>query len=312
MPAHGPEVAALVRHRSPAALAEEPALRLGADRLGEAASRRRPRAGRAGRPASLTRPRSRARPGAGRRPHAARPPGRPRRRRRRRSRGCGGASARRRSRGPRARRPRRGRPRPRSGRAAPRRARAAPSIASSTCIPWSTTLTTAWRIAPRRRAEPALPTTSLGRPRRRTIEGAIMLVSRVPGRASPPAGFRSYSPSMLFMWMPVPGTITPGAGAGRGGQRRRVPHRVDDRDVRRSPLALLGHAGQRPHGRAARPPACSARRTGAARARRGRARARSCRSRARPCSRITSASRAIAAACPAPPAGRARRAGASP
>ena len=41
-----------------------------------------------------------------------------------------------------------------------------------------------------------------------TIVGAIMLVSRRPGRARPPAA-RSYSPSMLFMWMPVPGTTTP-------------------------------------------------------------------------------------------------------
>ena len=35
-----------------------------------------------------------------------------------------------------------------------------------------------------------------------------MLVSRRPGAVGPPAT-RSYSPSMLFRWMPVPGTITP-------------------------------------------------------------------------------------------------------
>ena len=35
-----------------------------------------------------------------------------------------------------------------------------------------------------------------------------MLVSRRPGALGPPAT-RSYSPSMLFRWMPVPGTITP-------------------------------------------------------------------------------------------------------
>ena len=35
-----------------------------------------------------------------------------------------------------------------------------------------------------------------------------MLVSRRPGAAGPPAT-RSYSPSMLFRWIPVPGTITP-------------------------------------------------------------------------------------------------------
>ena len=36
-----------------------------------------------------------------------------------------------------------------------------------------------------------------------------MLVSRLPGDPSRPPGFRSSSPSMLFMWIPVPGTITP-------------------------------------------------------------------------------------------------------
>ena len=36
-----------------------------------------------------------------------------------------------------------------------------------------------------------------------------MLVRRVPGCKRRPGGFRSYSPSMLFMWMPVPGTMTP-------------------------------------------------------------------------------------------------------
>ena len=36
-----------------------------------------------------------------------------------------------------------------------------------------------------------------------------MLVNRLPGEPSRPPGFRSSSPSMLFTWMPVPGTITP-------------------------------------------------------------------------------------------------------
>ena len=36
-----------------------------------------------------------------------------------------------------------------------------------------------------------------------------MLVIRRPGASTRPVGFRSYSPSMLFMWMPVPGTMTP-------------------------------------------------------------------------------------------------------
>ena len=36
-----------------------------------------------------------------------------------------------------------------------------------------------------------------------------MLVSRVPGAGAWPPGWRSYSPSMLFRWIPVPGTMTP-------------------------------------------------------------------------------------------------------
>ena len=64
-------------------------------------------------------------------------------------------------------------------------------------------------IAPRSRIEPALPDDEPGAPvARATIDGAIMLVSRRPGRGMP-SETRSYSPSMLFRWMPVPGTITP-------------------------------------------------------------------------------------------------------
>ena len=44
---------------------------------------------------------------------------------------------------------------------------------------------------------------------RNTIEGAIMLVIRAPARALPVEAARSNSPSMLFRWMPVPGTTTP-------------------------------------------------------------------------------------------------------
>ena len=36
-----------------------------------------------------------------------------------------------------------------------------------------------------------------------------MLVILWPGASTRAVGLRSYSPSMLFMWMPVPGTITP-------------------------------------------------------------------------------------------------------
>src|SRR2546430_1041011 len=81
------------------------------------------------------------------------------------------------------------------------------SIASLTPSPCPTTLFTIWRIAPRRRTEPALPTTRRGRSSRSTIDGAIMLVSRMPAPAL--AATRSYSPSMLFRCTPVPGTITP-------------------------------------------------------------------------------------------------------
>src|SRR5206468_4548622 len=56
--------------------------------------------------------------------------------------------------------------------------------------------------------DPALPTTSRGPCSPITTVGAIMLVRRRPGVAGPGAT-RSYSPSMLFRWIPVPGTITP-------------------------------------------------------------------------------------------------------
>ena len=35
------------------------------------------------------------------------------------------------------------------------------------------------------------------------------LVKRMPGRGTAPVVARSNSPSMLFSWIPVPGTITP-------------------------------------------------------------------------------------------------------
>ena len=83
------------------------------------------------------------------------------------------------------------------------------SIASLTLRPWSTTFATTCMTAPRSRTEPALPSTSRGSPSLDTTDGDIMLVSLVPGFGACPPGWRSYSPSMLFMWMPVPGTTTP-------------------------------------------------------------------------------------------------------
>ena len=71
-----------------------------------------------------------------------------------------------------------------------------------------------------------------------------MLVSREPGFASAPAGLRSYSPSMLFRWMPVPGTITPEPEPVDAVSDAALPRGVDDGDVRRAPFAGLGDAGQ--------------------------------------------------------------------
>ena len=81
-------------------------------------------------------------------------------------------------------------------------------IASATPNEWASTFTMICMIAPRRRVEPALPTTRRGPLAPSTIVGAIMLVSRPPARGGPPPT-RSYSPSMLFRWTPVPGTTTP-------------------------------------------------------------------------------------------------------
>ena len=61
-------------------------------------------------------------------------------------------------------------------------------------------------IAPRSRALPALPTTRRARSPSKQMLGAIIDVSRVPGRCTPA---RSSSPSMLLSEMPVPGSTTP-------------------------------------------------------------------------------------------------------
>src|SRR5713226_9386809 len=80
------------------------------------------------------------------------------------------------------------------------------STAARTSSPRASTLTIPCRIAPRRRALPALPTTSRGRPSTSTMLGAIIDVSRRPGLCRPA---RSDSPSMLLSWIPVPGANTP-------------------------------------------------------------------------------------------------------
>ena len=137
-----------------------------------------------------------------------------------------------------------------------------------------------------------------------------MLVRRRPGVAGPGAT-RSYSPSMLFRWMPVPGTITP------------EPEPVDDESDAALPSASTtetcvvppaGACSGAPAAarRSARAPrAAPSARAAAAPARRGRGPPRSRSSRARVCSRITSTSAATASALPArrsAPAARAARA----
>ena len=134
---------------------------------------------------------------------------RPRRPRRRRSRGSAGASGRRRTRAPPAGRAPPGRRRPRSGRAAPRRGRAAPSIASSTPQP---VLDDVDDHLHDRAAQPHRARAADDEPRPAPAEHDRRRHHARQPRArarAPPAGFRSYSPSMLFRWIPVPGTITP-------------------------------------------------------------------------------------------------------
>ena len=127
-------------------------------------------------------------------------------------------------------------------------------------------------------------------------------------RPAPPAT-RSYSPSMLFSWMPVPGTITPEPEPVDDESDAAFPSRVDDGDVRRAAGGrVLRRARQRRRdardgapraarptsSRCASPPRCS--------------RAANASSRARVCSRITSASDAIASARARPAARRRARA----
>ena len=118
-------------------------------------------------------------------------------------------------------------------------------------------------IAPRSRTEPALPTTSRGRPSRSTIDGAIIDVNRAPAFVAPA---RSNSPSMLFRWIPVPGTTTPEPDPATTRQRRGIPRR------RRRPRC----ASCPRRSRRARPP-------------RQQPHSRSCPSRASFCSRMASA-----------------------
>ena len=155
-----------------------------------------------------------------------------RRRPRRRRRGCAAASARRRSRAPEP---------VELGGVVPALAMevrlvdvdARASIASPTPSPCADTLTTTCMIAPRSRAEPALPTTSRGR-RRAERDRRRHHARQPPAGCGGPSPTRSYSPSMLFRWMPVPGTITPEPDPVDVESDAAFPSRVDHRDVRRA------------------------------------------------------------------------------
>ena len=165
-------------------------------------------------------------------------------------------------------------------------------------------------IAPRSRTEPALPTTSRGPSAPTTIVGAIMLVSRRPELAGAPAT-RSYSPSMLLSWMPVPGTITPEPEPVDDESDAAFPCCVDRGDVRR---AAAGVCSARPGSDASiRADCCRERLVGEELLHEPAAMQRVANgsARARVCSRITSASEASASAVPGSPP-RTRSSSASP
>ena len=120
-----------------------------------------------------------------------------------------------------------------------------------------------------------------------TIDGAIPLVKRTPGRGDAPVAARSNSPSMLFSWIAGARDDHAGAGAGRGRQRRRRSR------ARRRPRCASSRAadsGRRRPAAAAQRPRARARRRAARPARRGRARARTPRRGRASCSRIISTS----------------------
>ena len=256
------QVAALVADAAPAAVARSASPRLAADRLGQRDERVRHRLGSAGR-TLITRRRPRDRRGVGRRRRRARRPRRPRRRDAAEVEVAPPPADARRS------------PRPRAGRAAsgPRRPRSAAcgssrwtrgaSIASSTPSPCSTTLTITCMIAPRSRTEPALPTTSRGRPR--PSDDRRRHHARQPrARPARPASQVDLAEHVVQV---DPGARDDHARPRAGGRRERgrVAVGVDDRDVRRR-----GHGADARERTANSCPARAARR----RARRGRGRGR--------------------------------------
>ena len=226
------DVAALVARAAPARIGEQPALLLGGDRRREL-DERRASPGTAFRTRNAQLTSTPAPPRRGSPAAASVPSGSTRPPRRRRRRGSGAASGRGRSRARRAGRARPGRGRPRSGRAARRRGSAGRPIASSTPSPCWSTLTTICMIAPRSRAEPALPTTSRGLPSGASaIVGAIMLVSRGPGPRRPAADEVVLAEHVVQVDAGA-GDDHARAGAGRGRERGGVAVAVDHRDVRR-------------------------------------------------------------------------------
>ena len=154
------------------------------------------------------------------------------------------------------------RPRSRAGRPPDARARARPPPAAA-----------ARGRAPRRRPARSPsgcgPTpTSRARarrgPSRSTSDGAIMLVSRMPGTSFSEATLRSVSPSMLLRWTPVPGTTTPEPQPVEQVSEAALPSRVEHADLGRPGgsgrpigtrrvchLAAPGRRQHPPHGAAA-------------------------------------------------------------
>ena len=157
-------------------------------------------------------------------------------------------------------------------------------------------------IAPAEPHRAGAPDDEPRRPRgRATIVGAIMLVSRRPGRARPP-GDQVVLAEHVVQVDPGARDDDPEPEPVEDESDAALPSRVDDRDVRRAPAAARLRARRARAPRSARAPP----RASSGESRREAAAMQIARNaaRARVCSRITSTRAAIASACPA---GRARQ-----
>ena len=123
--------------------------------------------------------------------------------------------------------------------------------------------------------DPALPTTSRGPAAPSTTVGPSCWSAADPASAAPPAN-RSYSPSMLFRCIAVPGRSRR-TRSGRRRERCGVPVAVDDRHVRRARRRAGSRAPRLASRIRVRPASARRRRrrAGAVRAHRGAAHARS-------------------------------------